>query len=230
MDNQGDQKKDPRLASEARRIRKEKTGSGRSSNPEYGVVSPVRISWWKRIVFLGFSLAAIGAALLLLAFPGTRSTVTSELAELFVPEPESRFYRLPAPPPKDPVVREQVQGPSEAEDEDQILYSGSQAPERIEPDQEEEGMTYLLKSPGSREAFALLEKDEGRLGSLIRGESEDLEFRSWDLVNQNPPEYLLDIVVGSPGDEEEQHLVFRVNLSSGAIEPMSQAARDFERQ
>lgn len=220
----------PDLEAEAREIRREKLSPRGIRRGDSGMITPVRGSRLKRVLFVITSLAAVSGAVLLLAFPGFRTGIVRQIAEVFAEDPENRLYSLPAPPPRDPNVTERYQAPADVDD-DAILYSGPEPPEKIEPLGEEESeMATLPRSPGSREAFSFMEQDEGLVGSLLRGEIADLEFRDWNLISQTPPVYLLDIVAAAPGEELEQHLIFSVDMAKEEISAMSQAARDFMRR
>jgi len=217
------------LEAEARRIRREKLTSGSVRKGDYGVVSPVKRGFLRKLLYVSLSFLALLLAALLLAVPGIREGFSERMAGLFVPDPENQLYELPAPPPRAPNVTEQFEVPPDSMD-DEILYSGPQQPEEIEPFSEEQEMVNLPRSSGSRDAFAIVEESEGPAGRLVRGEVEGREFKTWNLVSQNPPEYLLDIIAVLPGEEREQHLIFNVDVSSGDIEAMSQAARDLMRR
>lgn len=217
------------LEAEARRIRREKLASGSVRKGDYGVVSPVKRGILRNLLYVSLSVLVLVLAALLLAIPGFREGVSERMAGLFVSDPENRLYELPAPPPKAPNVTEKFEVPPESM-EDEILYSGPRQQEEIEPVSETQEMVNLPRSQGSRDAFGLLEESEGPAGRLVKGEIEGLEFKTWNLVSQDPPEYLLDLIAVNPGEEREQHLIFRVNLSSGDIEAMSQAARDLMRR
>ncbi len=220
----------PELESEASRLRREKLFPHGTGSLDSGIVTPVKGGRLRRIIYTLLTLACIAGAVLLLALPGLRTGLAEKMAGTFDPDQDNRLYILPAPPPKAPNVTEQYQASSDALEDDEILYSGQQQPEKIEPFSEIKEPVSLPRTPGSLDAFAFMQEDKGLVGALLKGERAEMEFKTWNLVSQTPPIYYLDIVTSPPGQETELHLIFSVDLSKKEIVPLSQAARDFMAQ
>jgi len=217
----------PELEAEARKMRRDRFfGRGRG-RLDSGTVLPSAGGLLMRIVFVLVTLVCVISAVLLLALPGLRNGVVAQMAGMFTPDQDNRLYNLPAPPPKAPNVTEQFQGSSGVVADDEILYSGSQQPGKIEPFSEKSDPVNLPRTPGSRSAFAFMQEDDGLIGALLKGKNGDLEFKTWNLISQTPPIYLLDLVALPSGEEKELHLIFSVDMSKKEIAALSQAARDF---
>lgn len=217
------------LEAEASEIRREKLFRSRKSGKDSGIVTPPGgVSLW-RIVSAVTAIAVVLAAVVLLAVPGLRTGIVEQAAGVFLPGPDNTLYELPAPPPKAPRVTESFQESGGFDPESGIMYSGETAqPEKIEPfGGEKKEAVKLPRTPGSRGAFALMQEDDGPLGKLLEGESGGLEYKTWNLVSQTPPVYLLDIIAVPAEGEEELHLIFSVDMGKKEITPLSQAARDF---
>jgi hypothetical protein len=228
--NSSDNSRKTELEAEAGKLRRERFFTRSKGPRDTGLVTPSKGGGYRRIVFILVSLVCLLGAVLLLAIPGLRRGITVQMAGVYTPEPDNRLYKLPAPPPKAPNVIEQFQVASGNAGSDDILYSGSQRPDKkIEPFNEKKESVNLQRTPGSRSAFALMEADESLIGVLLKGENSEMEFKTWNLVSQTPPVYLLDIVAEPSGEEKELHLVFSVDMEKKEIVPLSQAARDFMR-
>ncbi len=219
--------KKPELESEASRLRRERLYPRANGSLDSGVVVSAAGGSLRRIIYTLLTLACIAGAVLLLALPGLRTGLVEKMAVTFIPDPDNQLYILPAPPPKEPTMTELFQVSSDALEENEILYAETRQPEKIEPFSEKKEPVSLPRSPGSMDAFALMQEENGPLGALLKGENSELEFKTWNLVSQTPPIYYLDVITSPPGQETESHLIFSVDLGKKEIIAMSQAARDF---
>jgi len=220
----------PGLEEAARELRREKRTGRNRPGREFGTVPAAGPGLLKRAFFFAFSFAAVAGAVLLLALPGLRTGIVEQAAGLFIPGPDDELYKLPAPPPKAPNITQEFHFPAQAVDDDAILFSSSRPVPLAEEDEAEASAAepvLLPKSPGSLEAWAFLQQVEGPLGELLNDQDEKLEVKAWNLVKEAPPVYFLDVVVVPAGQTSEQHFVFSVDLGQKAVNPLSQAARDF---
>jgi len=223
----------PDLESEASELRREKLfrrrGRGRK---DAGTVKPAGKGIVRSAVYASGVLVLVLGAVILLAVPGLREPVARQLAGVFVPDPDNTLYDLPAPPPRSPRVSEQYRESPDFDPDEDILFSGSNTrqPEKIEPfGGEKQEAVKLPRTPGSRGAFAFMQEDDGKLGELLKGEGGSLKYQTWNLVSQEPPVYLIDVIAESVEDGSEQHLIFSVDMGKKEVTPLSQAARDFMR-
>ena len=197
----------PDLESEASRLRREKLFPHGTGSLDSGIVTPVKGGRLRRIIYIFLTLACIAGAVLLLALPGLRTGLAERMAGTFVPDQDTRLYILPAPPPKAPNVTEQYQVSSDILEDDAILYAETRQPEKIEPFSEKKEPVNLPRSPGSLDAFAFMQEDDGLVGALLKGERGEMEFKTWNLVSQTPPIYYLDIVA-SPSGRKQNCILF----------------------
>ncbi len=79
----------------------------------------------------------------------------------------------------------------------------------------------------SQEAFQLLKDKSVVAQKLIEGElQEDLDYQEWKTVRAREPEFWIDLIAQRSTDQGELHLIWSVNMETGVVTPMSQAARD----
>jgi len=218
------------LRQEARRLRQEKRTAGPGG--------PLRLSPVGRLLLSVICVGLVGVATYLLVNPAARNPVTEVLAEQVARrlDPAEQLFVLPPPPPK-PVLQK-VAAPSSPivytqKDFDGVLYAteygvtieppkAAGRTEATAPTAPEE----LPKSQEAESAFALLGERVTAMGEVSAGSREDFKLTGWSVLKSNPPTFLIDVVVVRAGDSREVHLVWDVNLESGAVKAMSQAARD----
>ena len=119
----------------------------------------------------------------------------------------------------------------------------------VEPEQPESGNKPVLQ----RERLNLVEETEEPAGQeveedeasilaleILKEKSEivrqliegggvlDLSYQEWKTVRRNPPVFWIDIFTQRPTDRGELHLIWSVNIETGVVSPLSQAARDVE--
>ena len=87
----------------------------------------------------------------------------------------------------------------------------------------------VLEDEGSNQAVEILKEKSVLARQLIEGEGVlDLSFQEWKTVRRNAPEFWIDVVTYRTTDQGELHLIWSVNIDTGVVRPLSQAARDVE--
>jgi len=190
----------------------------------------------------GFCIFGIlGVSLVLLASSSLRSRAVDLAAGVLVTRsaPESQVLELPPPPP---VATETKAGPAvqlkggtitfSDEGFQGVLYADTN-PTRESGDSEsseDQGFVPPPKSPESEEAFALLQEKSPVASQIVAGEKEGYSFVEWAPVKADPPVFYIDLVVKKAETGKDLHLVWEVKTDAETVTPMSQAARDLEKQ
>jgi len=201
---------------------------------------PRNLPGWKKAVYLVFILLTVTGSSYLLIFEKPRTgfiQAASAALGLDLTPSDEQVFELPPPPPKaaERQVIVQSGGPVFSSDDEfeGILYAtpGSNPALRsgAETAKEQPQFTAPPRSEGSERAFRLLSTQSEVIRRLIEGRSTDLEFKSWNPVQNKPPVFFIDVLALRTSSREEVHLVWEVNIESERIRPLSQAARDLVR-
>lgn len=87
----------------------------------------------------------------------------------------------------------------------------------------------VLEDEGSNRAVEILKEKSVLARQLMEGEGVlDLSFQEWKTVRRNAPEFWIDVVTYRTTDQGELHLIWSVNIDTGVVRALSQAARDVE--
>ncbi|MEE8348176.1 MAG: hypothetical protein V3R94_01295, partial [Acidobacteriota bacterium] len=87
----------------------------------------------------------------------------------------------------------------------------------------------IQEDEDSNTAVEILKEKSVLARQLIEGNGEvNLSYQQWTTVRRSPPEFWIDVVVLRTTDGGELHLVWSVNIDTGVVQPLSQAARDVE--
>lgn len=131
-----------------------------------------------------------------------------------------------SPPPVDPPQREApvVERTTREPEKKPVLQRNPPAanPEPQSPTPEE-----VREQELSQEAFELLKDKSVVARKLIEGGLQDrLSYQEWRMVRAREPEFWIDLIAQRSADGGELHFIWSVNTETGAVTPMSQAARD----
>lgn len=189
-----------------------------------------------RLLVLVVLAAVLGGAFSLLLMESLRRQAVEQLASLVVPEAGgfARVYPLPPPPPEPAVPKMATALPpsvASGGEVEGVLYATIPGPEQSGSPAESQQTEFQQapKSPGAELALARLREFSRVATAILEGSDERYEFVEWRLVRSNPPSFWLDLVVKDRSDESEVHLVYEVDIETGRVRPLSQAARDLSR-
>jgi len=191
-------------------------------------------SGWTKAFYALVILGMIAGAFLLLWFAELRQGAVSVVAGTLLETAPSgdRVFKLPPPPPRVTEPRVQASGPGFVFTDsgfEGVLYSGpSTTPgSSVRGEADAEFVPPSVTGESAR-AFELLKAREEAVGDIVEGRREELTYKEWSPLKDDPPVFWIDLVATRP-DGGEVHLVWEVNLRDETIRPMSQAARDLVR-
>lgn len=217
---------DARLAYEAELMRRN-AAARRRAHSAYGGLQ-------KLLVMLVLVVSLSGATLLLLSAQSRQLLLTrlgQEWTRLYESDETKGIFELPPPPPRR--VEPQV-----------VLGSSPSAPIVDQPSGEvytsgvdETGRESLEKkfippqvTPGFEAAFKLLTADSPAASKLFSGQLPGYQYKEWKPLQNKHPEYYVSLVAERTSDQIEVQFVWSVNTETSRITPLSQAARDLERE
>ena len=178
----------------------------------------------------------LGCSFVILGVSSVRRTLVESLAVRIAgnPDASAQVFPLPAPPPKP--ARVDVNAPAYSAAATALadaLYADSSAPagevQPQGPGGEERKFVPPPKTTEASQAYALLQSKDEIAAAVIGGQREDFKFKEWLPRKADPPEFWIDVVAVRASDGKEVHLIWQVNTESGAIQPLSQEARDLAR-
>jgi len=228
-----DEQVTPETSDDSERLREQADAIRRHIRLRDMNVGPTYIPDWKKACFMAVIVGVIFGAVYLLVFESQRQALVTLAARGLDlhKSSEEKLFKLGAPPPKvvEPEVR--VQGPSIFSDEslEGVLYADIEVEgvdEREDRGDDEAVFISPARTEGSEKAFQFLALTSDVVQQLIDGEIEGYTFKEWNPVQNNPPRFLLDLIVVTTEDEGELHLIWEVNVESESVRPLSQAARD----
>ncbi len=190
----------------------------------------------RKILYLSTVLVVLGCSFVILGVSSVRRTLVESLAVRIAgnPDASAQVFPLPAPPPKP--ARVDVNAPAysaaatalaDALYADSSASAGETQPQG--PGGEERKFVPPPKSAEASQAYALLQSKNEIAAAVIAGRREGFTFKEWLPRKADPPEFWIDVVAERASDGKEVHLIWQVNTESGAIQPLSQEARDLER-
>jgi len=204
------------------------------------ILEPVSVPLWKKTLLFCILIGTIAAAVFLLIFEDRRQYLMAGLAESWMQTSSGRsedIIALPPPPPKEvePRIRYpdtiSSSGGGFGDEFDGVLYSSSSG-RSVEEDEEEAdeepGFVNPAKTDESQKAFDFLIQNSEIAQGLREGSVAEYEFKEWKPVRVDPPLFFIDLLVNRKSDDRELHLVWEVDLDSGKVRALSQAARDLE--
>ena len=190
---------------------------------------------WQKGIYLCLIFFVLFSVVFLLIAERTRQDLIGSMgkrwAYLYIEETDE-LLRLPPPPPR-PVKYKIVSGLTapvqSASKESGVLFLDRQS---SSPQREEEptARTYPVKNPANREAYTFLVGNSKVVQELSSNTVSKFQFQDWQPVKSNAPEFWIDVILArdSDGGQEEVHMVWSVNMESGLITALSQAARDWQ--
>ena len=184
-----------------------------------------------KILYLVFFAAVMGSTVYLLMFPAVRHQLVLQVSEWWVAAARdvtrSHIYRLPPPPPKPADQKVVFQAPVPVVAATSVPEDGA-APSGAGSNGGSEEVRSLKKTRDSETAFRLLLEKSAAARDLEEGKIPGQAYKEWRLVKDNVPVFWIDLVA-SRESEPEVHLIWAVDLETGTVTALSQAARDLER-
>ncbi|MGH9341261.1 MAG: hypothetical protein ACRD1R_17100 [Acidobacteriota bacterium] len=200
----------------------------------------IDVPLWKKILLLILTVGTLaGAVYLLLAQEQRRELIAylgGEWAGLYPRVDGDQVFELPPPPPKPVEPRVEYIGSPFAisagsNQPPTILYSQT-TPEAGSGAEASKGEdeTSIEAPPEKTEAgivaYNRLVQESPTVEKLVAGGYSEYQFQEWRPVKNDPPNFWIDFVATHNG--QDVHLIWSINLESGAVAPLSQAARDLK--
>ncbi|MBI4447226.1 MAG: hypothetical protein HY645_15145 [Acidobacteria bacterium] len=194
-----------------------------------------------------YALIALGlvilAAVLLMAGDLRRSWSAALLRMAGVGETtrEEQILKLPPPPPKPIEPRAAVAqapestfgakpapAPRKSRPEPEVASKPAESLRQQPAGAPEEKAPPLTRGAEAQKAYALLLEKSAVARALSGNQNESYSFKDWKLVRTSPPDYWIDLTSARKADGQEVHFTWSVDVESGQVKPLSQAARDVE--
>jgi hypothetical protein len=221
------------LKSEAEALRRELAGKSQ-------ILQPDEFARWKKLVFAVLLFGVVAAAVFLLIFDGQRLGLLTEVAGVWLGrdvDESSPILKLPPPPPREAEAR--IRYPDtisyeggEFSEFDGVLYSSSSDGDLGAAEEEDSGSQQRFVNPAkteeSQKAFEFLKENSSVAGQLADNTLEGYEWKEWKVIRDDPPIFLIDLISTSTSDDRDLHFVWEVDLETGVVRPLSQAARDLD--
>lgn len=188
---------------------------------------------WKRFLQFVLVTLVLTAATFLLIAGESRRRLVAGLAQQWVRASWSpagtgaEVFKLPPPPPKTAqpkILRPYV--PVVAEPTLVLYDEGTAATAGKEP--EKKGYVAPPKTPESERAHDLLLEKSATVNRLAGNRDPQYQYQEWRLLKSGPPEFWIEFIALRESDGQQLHLIWAINMESGAVRPLSQAARDLE--
>ena len=189
---------------------------------------------WRKGIYLCLIFLVLLSVVFLLIAEKTRQELVGSIGErwayVYIDETDE-LLRLPPPPPR-PVKYKIVSGLTapvqSTSKESGVLFLDRQT-SSSKRNEEPSARVDPVKNSANREAYAFLVENSKVVQELARNSVSDFQFQDWQPVKNNAPEFWIDVILARDLDEQgEVHMVWSVNMESGQITPLSQAARDWE--
>ncbi len=181
------------------------------------------------------SFTVLFAVILLLSLPSVRQSVIrnvhEQYAEWTASASSSEIFRLPPPPPR--VIEREVTvhtPPVLVPVGDQasgVLYADGEGG-ASSPLEGKKPEVILEKTKDSIAAYDLLSKKSRVVRELKEGKHPRYKFVEWRAVKNSAPVFWIDLLASESPDGQQLHLVWSVDLETGDLSALSQAARDLE--
>ena len=179
--------------------------------------------------------AVLSAVIILLSLSSVRQSVITKLheqyAEWTASASSSEIFRLPPPPPR--VIEREVAVHTPpvlvpaGEQASEVLYSDGEGGVSS-PLEGKKPEVILEKTKDSIAAYDLLSKKSQVVRVLREGKHARYKFVEWRAVKNSAPVFWIDLLASESSDGKQLHLVWSVNLETGDLSALSQAARDLE--
>ena len=218
----GESRSGAQLSGEATVLRRNSKGTLRLRSQYNG--------FQKTIVTLFMLVTLLGAGVLLLSETNRQRLISRlgiEVSRLYQSTESRGIFELPAPPPRRVEPRVIFRSAAPVAQPEGTVYTAV-------PD--ESGRETVRKifippqvTPGFEAAFRLLSSESVAASKLFNGELPDLNYREWKPLQNKHPEYMIAMVAEQVSSQTEIQYVWSVNTETSRIVPLSQAARDLER-
>lgn len=94
--------------------------------------------------------------------------------------------------------------------------------------QDDQAETTSPYSAAEQAAFESLLENSPVAKSLVGGDIDTLNFAEWSVVQKTPSAVWIDLVAHWASGGQEVHLIWAIDTATGAVRPLSQAARTLE--
>ncbi len=192
-------------------------------------------SFLARSCYTLLTFAALFAVIILLSLSSLRqgliANVHEQWAEWTASASSSEIFRLPPPPPR--VIEREVAvhtPPVLVPAGDQtsgVLYADGEGGETSSLEGKKPEVI-LEKTKDSIAAYDLLSKKSRVVRELKEGKHPQYKFVEWRAVKNSAPVFWIDLLASDPSGGPQLHLVWSVDLETGDLSALSQAARDLE--
>lgn len=222
----------------AERLRSEASGIRTRIRARDSRIGRLDFPLWKKGIYAILIFGCIGGSSFLLIDRELRVGMVDVVASRWLgiyQDMSEQVIELPPPPPKqaEPKTQAQVSGVYADGGFEGVLYSDTADLdldfEDADSDQEESGFVAPARTPGSEAGFEALKEASVTVAEIVAGEREGYEFKEWTPVKNDPPIYMIDLLVVRQSDGETLHLVWQVNTDTSEVRALSQVARDIER-
>ncbi|MFQ5928999.1 MAG: hypothetical protein ACE5MK_04830 [Acidobacteriota bacterium] len=191
---------------------------------------------WRKFLYLFLILLVLFSVVFLLIARDTRRqlivSVGERWAHLYRDE-QNEIFKLPPPPPqaakpKFAVPELSLPAGGAGEEPSGVLF-WDQTPFSA-GGIEESTITPVApaKNAANEEAYNFLREQSETIRELANNDISEFEFKAWKPVKDKPPEFWIDLVMTQRSDGQEVHMIWSVNVETGRINALSQAARDWE--
>ena len=192
-------------------------------------------SFLARSCYTLLTFTLLFAVIILLSLSSLRqgliANVHEQWAEWTASASSSEIFRLPPPPPR--VIEREVAvhtPPVLVPAGDQtsgVLYADGEGGETSSLEGKKPEVI-LEKTKDSIAAYDLLSKKSRVVRELKEGKYLQYKFVEWRAVKNSAPVFWIDLLASDPSGGPQLHLVWSVDLETGDLSALSQAARDLE--
>ena len=192
-------------------------------------------SFLVRSCYTLLTFTVLFAAILLLSLSSVRQSVITHVheqyAEWTASASSSEIFRLPPPPPrvieKEVVVHTPPVMVPTGDQSSEVLYADGQGGEASSLGGKKPEVI-LEKTKDSISAYDLLSKESPVVRELKEGKHPQYKFVEWRTVKNSAPVFWIDLLASDSSGGPQLHLVWSVDLETGELSALSQAARDLE--
>jgi len=212
--------------------------SSTPEDPQATVLLRKERSLIRDVIYIVVLVVLIGSATVLLVSSNLRTRVLQRVGQSWqgvTGSEQAEIFELPAPPAKSVPPKVIYQGTSGTG----VISQGDRPPIVIRSpggDEEEAAPIDETKPPAppektdaSKAAYESLLQKSPVAQKIATGAYEGYKFKEWRPTRNAPPEFLVDLVATGPSGRDS-HFVWMINTESGAVEAMSQDARDAQRR
>ena len=192
-------------------------------------------SFLARSCYTLLTFTLLFAVIILLSLSSLRqgliANVHEQWAEWTASASSSEIFRLPPPPPR--VIEREVAVHTPpvlvpaGDQTSRVLYADGEGGETSSLEGKKPEVI-LEKTKDSIAAYDLLSKKSRVVRELKEGKYLQYKFVEWRAVKNSAPVFWIDLLASDPSGGPQLHLVWSVDLETGDLSALSQAARDLE--